>query len=266
MKILNVVFALVIGTLLQNCSNIFGPESPNKWVKGRQFITPDDSKVPDSMRALFKEDASILALRDVQSDPESKETLIILPSELVKYYYQGLIYLYDTSSLRSRDSVIDIYNIHASPNPSPHDFYLDIDSTKDWARAWREGNTLTGNQQIDDLMQKYNLQISQYYDFSWEHSVTLFSSEPINTSALAKKFELIEGVLHSAAVGYFGGPHDITATIKTNYLLLKFYVGWGDCPSGCIARHYWEFQISFYGGVKLIKSYGNPLPEDIYRF
>jgi hypothetical protein len=263
MKILSIVFVFLVSILLESCNSIVGPGSSGKWITGRQITAADDSKIPDSLKALFREDASILALRDVQSDPESKETLIILPPELLKFYYYGLIHVYNAFSLPARDSVIDIYKIHTFPNPQPHDLDLYIDSTKSWAHVWREGNRLTGNQQIDYLMQKYNLQFSRYYDFPWGHSVALVSAEPINVFALGKKFELINGIFHAGSNGYYNESYDIKSKIGTNYLLLKFNIGWGDCPSGCIAKHYWEFQVSFPGSVKFIKSYGDPIPRDI---
>jgi hypothetical protein len=37
---------------------------------------------------------------------------------------------------------------------------------------------------------------------------------------------------------------------------------WGDCPSGCIYEHFWEFKITD-GTVKLLSEYGSPLPDDV---
>jgi hypothetical protein len=38
-------------------------------------------------------------------------------------------------------------------------------------------------------------------------------------------------------------------------------VGWGDCPSGCISRHVWTFEVKADGGVRLVSETGEPVPS-----
>jgi len=46
-----------------------------------------------------------------------------------------------------------------------------------------------------------------------------------------------------------GGAYQITLTL-----------GWGDCPSGCINRHTWVYEVTGSGEVSLIEESGDPVP------
>ncbi|MFH0715069.1 MAG: hypothetical protein V1847_04840 [Candidatus Diapherotrites archaeon] len=41
---------------------------------------------------------------------------------------------------------------------------------------------------------------------------------------------------------------------------ITFWKGWGDCPAGCISKHYWEFTVSQEGNVSKTSEYGDVLP------
>src|SRR5262249_47965183 len=51
---------------------------------------------------------------------------------------------------------------------------------------------------------------------------------------------------------FFGDGSDITSSQVGRYLFRR---GWGDCPSGCYANHYWDFQVT-NGTVTLLSEYG----------
>ena len=209
---------------------------------------------------MLNEDASILALRDVHSDPSNKENLVILPEETVESYYRGLVHIYNANSIAARDSVIEIYEIHSFPYPETHALIVSVDSTKNWVSAWQNGQRLTGNQQIDFLMETYDLQLDRYYHWSWAHAAVLLSEEAINIFALSKKFKPIDGIIYAESIGVCCDGDDIEGNIESNYISFEFSEGWGDCLAGCIHRHYWMFHVKFNGTVEFIGSYGDPLP------
>jgi len=47
-----------------------------------------------------------------------------------------------------------------------------------------------------------------------------------------------------------GGGYTIVVTL-----------GWGDCPSGCISRHTWTFDVDADGTVDLTSETGEPVPS-----
>jgi hypothetical protein len=43
---------------------------------------------------------------------------------------------------------------------------------------------------------------------------------------------------------------------------VQVYIGWGDCPAGCISHHIWLYHISRGGTVELLSQEGEPLPGE----
>ena len=192
-----------------------------------RMVYGDDSKISDSIKTLFNEDAARLALRDIQSNSSDKENLIIIPAYYVESYYYGLVHFYNANYIPERDVVIDTYKIHTFRYPETHTLIVAVDSTKDWVQEWKNGNRLTGNQKVDELMETYNLQLYHYYSWPILQAAVLFSEEPLNIHALCNKFKPIDGVIYAESYGVIGDGNNITASIETNGIKYIFSYGWG---------------------------------------
>jgi hypothetical protein len=72
-------------------------------------------------------------------------------------------------------------------------------------------------------------------------------------------FSKFEGVRFAEPDGYAGDGNDITAVAEDGKIKYTFILGWGDCPAGCTASHFWEFEVSINGNVKFNRSYGLPV-------
>ena len=44
---------------------------------------------------------------------------------------------------------------------------------------------------------------------------------------------------------------------------IELTIGWGDCPSGCIERHVWTYDVDATGGLKLVSESGDPVPSEL---
>jgi hypothetical protein len=254
MKTRNLFIVPLFLLTLQHCNAVDSNIDDNI-----QIVEGDDSAISDSLKALFKEDAARLSLRVVYSKPSDKENLIILPDDKVESYYRGLVHIYNANYIHERDLVIETYKIHAFRYPETHRLSVSVDSTKDWVQEWKNGNRLTGNQQVDNLMETYNLQLYHYYSWPNLNVAELISEKPLNIYALCNKFKPVEGVIYSEPDGTVGDGNDITGNIESGGIKFIFSFGWGDCPAGCISRHYWEFSVRSDGAVQFINSYGDPL-------
>lgn len=42
---------------------------------------------------------------------------------------------------------------------------------------------------------------------------------------------------------------------------VQVYMGWGDCPAGCIHHHVWTYEVTRGGAVRLLSEEGDPLQE-----
>ncbi len=253
MKILTFLSMLLGILFIQNCSTTTEPD----YNLPVQITRGNDSQFSDSLKTLLKEDAAILALRDLQSDPATKETLVFIPDNLIESYYRGLVHIYNAVVNPQVDLVVNKYKIHTFRSPETHRLIVSVDTSKAWTKVWRNGERLTGNPQVDQLMIQYNLQLSRFH--SSFNFVVLYAEEPLNIFALSKKFGVIEGVNFSEPDGIVGDGNNIESKIEKTFISYAFSYGWGDCPAGCISRHYWEFWVMFDGSVKFVKSYGDPL-------
>jgi len=221
----------------------------------------DDSELPDSLRRAYLEDAGILTLRIVEDVGGEASDQVELPNELLNALYSALIHVYRATDLAARDTVVDMFDIHVMHTWAIRSLIVAVDSTKAWTEAWRNGERLTGNEQIDQLMETYDLELDEYYDFPWGPLVTLKSIRPLNMAALARRFAAINGVRYSEPNGGAGDGSNITARTEGTCWRLEYSLGWGDCPAGCIARRFWAFEVDHKGRVAFAGSRGSPLPD-----
>ncbi len=255
-KISVLLFAFFV---FASCENATQKTYLPDWESGKKMAEADKSKCPSGLRNIYNEDAATLALRDVHEyDSLYKYTLVEIPKGLIKLYYNGLLHIYNSTTIPARDSVVSLYKIHPSRNPETHQLLAAVDGNAEWVENWENGVRLTGNPEIDRLMKKYNLQLESYYTNG--ALVCLSSPKAINIRAFCCLFEKINGVFYSHPNHFFGGGKEITASIKEECLELIISIGYGDCPSGCVYRHYWLFEVEYDGTVHYIKSYGDPAP------
>src|SRR5438445_13088537 len=74
----------------------------------RSFV--NDSRVPDELRILYREDAARLALLELQSRPGGYGDIAI-SAELIDTYYAALVQVFNAVGLGARDTLVMIYSI-----------------------------------------------------------------------------------------------------------------------------------------------------------
>lgn len=220
----------------------------------------NETSVPEQNRALYAEDAAQLALRYVESfrDPADRDPE--LPAEIVAGFYNALLHVYNERH-QARDSVADMFRIHAFPSYSTHELLVEVDIRSDWTAPWLVGEPLTGLAEIDALVSEYELTITKVFSPAPIHTyVVLFSERPLDMRALGERFLPIAGIEAADANQFAGGGNDIEGTIERGLLRLTYSVGFGDCPAGCINRHYWFFDITEDGAARFRGTNGDPIP------
>ncbi len=256
--------AILLGILaiifISGCELTESNETLIDWTKGKTINVVDNSTVSDTVKNLLYEDAAILALREVYKNDSTKFNLIEIPEELINLYYNGLLQIHQTQNIPFRNLIIDRYNIHTSKNPSLNSMILGLQSNLDWAQRWREGFSLTGNEKADNYISQYDLRIANFYTSGNREIFVVETPFYLNILALASHFEPLEGVAYAEPNSYFGGGTEIRASIESEYVKYIFEFGWGDCPSGCIYKHYWIYRVYYNGEVEFIEEYGDRLP------
>jgi hypothetical protein len=71
---------------------------------------------------------------------------------------------------------------------------------------------------------------------------------------LASIYAQTAGIIYAGPNSLGGDGSDITSSQVGRYLFKR---GWGDCPSGCTYKHFWDFQVT-NGNVTLLNEYGDP--------
>ena len=147
--------------------------------------------------------------------------------------------------------------IHTRANHILRYFVVGIDTSYDWTKRWVDGFKFTGNNTIDSLLVKYNFE--PHTTVAINGFVTIYSEKPLNIWYLLTLFEEISGVTYAEPSVCIGGGSTINAQMESSYIKYIFFMGWGDCRSGCLYGHFWEYTVSYGGEVRFISSYGDEL-------
>lgn len=211
----------------------------------QQIAAPDDAALPDSIQQQYRADAAQLAMRYVQAKGAASDA-VELPDDRIQLFYNALVHVYEARHLSARDRVVDL---HTFPRYNVHEIIVAVDTSVPWTNAWKEGERLTGESNVDALIQEYDVSV-QYKAWSHQPAALIRSEEPINTVALSQRFERLDGVVYAEQNGYVGGGNDIEATVGATGIVLTYSRGWGDCPAGCIHRETWTFWVDADGTVR----------------
>lgn len=236
--------------MLAACDTATAPRSMQSSV--------DDSRVPAELRAAYLEDANRLALRDLLANGFSE---VPIPQDAVQPYYDALVLVYNATALPARDTVVDVYGIH-STGPATRSLLLQLLGTETWVERLARREIPTGDATVDTLLTRYSLTVASVYTLhDGDVLITLGPLEPVNISALAQLFNGISGVRFAEPNNLIGDGNDIGGLIDGSRVLLDYSVGYGDCPSGCIARRFYHFAVRDDGTVEYLGASGSPPPH-----
>ncbi|KAB1064439.1 T9SS type A sorting domain-containing protein [Salibacter halophilus] len=215
----------------------------------------------DSIIEKYNDDADRLAVRKIERDSLSYIDNVEIPNQLSDTILNALLAVYNATSIPAWDSVIDRYEIHTFPNPNINKLLISADSSLAWMEQLQSGNSPSAHPLLDSLMTKYNFTLTSYYDFggSWYLDDATFTSDSnYNITGLINLLDTTQEAEFRKM--YFAGDgNDITSTINNDHVELIYSIGWGDCPAGCINRHYWKYKVYFDCRVEFISSYGDPV-------
>lgn len=227
--------------------SLLGCESLTSDPTLEQDTSSDDAALPDSVRQRYADDAARLTARYLQEhEPETDE--VDLPDDRVQRVYDALMHVYNAGQIAARDA---IEGIHTFPRVSLYETLVALDTTVAWTDAWRAGERLTGEPDVDALVETYELSV-EYNSEASQPVAVVQSEEPIYTPALSRRFAEIGGVTQAEPNGTAGDGNDIEAVVEEDAVLLTYSRGEGDCPSGCIYREAWTFRVDAEGVVRFV--------------
>lgn len=212
----------------------------------------------DSVTKLYWRDATALAIRELRKGKAPEQQEIEVPAALIQEIYDALIAVHRATALAARDSVVSMFGIHTFPEAQ--ELIVGVDPTRAWTHAWANGVLETGNVAIDSLVARYGLTLRRYFAWSSRPAALLGRTWVLNVTALATRFEGIDGVRYVEPDAFAGDGSDIRAERSAGGWRLEFSLGFGDCPAGCTGRHDWSFTVDASSRVTFVGSRGDALP------
>jgi len=233
-------------------------QSPNVLLaKGNTNVKAPSVELSRKLERKFKRDAARLALRMEADKEELRYQNIIISPGNVESIYQALVTVYQNDETAQS---IAKCNVHTFPNPSIDHFNVIFDKNVDWATPLRQGVSETDSDEINELLDEYNLVISKHVQWnSTQDAITIRSKKPLNMAALSNEFYNIEGVAEiDLGVPSIAG-NDIKIERMEKGWELEYILQFGSYVDDG-KKHVWKYRVSDEGEVTFISETGDPIP------
>ena len=212
-------------------------------------------ELPAELVAAYREDAARLAVRELNSTAQTGELDATIPQDRIDYFFGLFTKIY--WMCRDVDSIPDLSGIHTLKNPNLRQIMVVLEKDSPFKENWSKGITLTNNLYLNQLITKNKITIKNYRETTLGPSLTMETAGFVNTKELAFLVKNFESIRHAEAEGKVGDGNDITfGSDSKNGLALKYSIGEGDCPSGCINRKTWVFYILPDGSITYMGTRG----------
>lgn len=214
---------------------------------------------PDSVVAKYNDDADFLALQRILNTNSHHIDSAEIPQAWSDTIMHALLAVYNATSLPARDSVIEMYPIHHHHSLTLKPVSLSVYYDEPYLSQLQNGIFPTGYPDFDALIYKYYLHFVSVssYRIAGRREVYFMSDSNLNIEALKDTFATVNASITDNSV--MGSGDYIWDTVAADHITLTYSFGWGDCPSGCMWRHFWEFRVSYNCEVTYVRSYGDPL-------
>ncbi len=220
----------------------------------------NDNTLPDYLKAIYKRDATRLALRLINKEQRLSKQTIIVPEELVQAVYNALVAV-RVSDYGAIDTIASKYYVRSFPIPNVESIILVFEHDAPWVEPLKQRIDTTANPSINAIIRQYNLVMTRMVYLDEERAgLVLQSREPINVPALAMKFFTDEGIGSIEEVLPYGDGNDIDIARTASGWELKYSVKFGNCVNQCQKFYDWKFSINEAGEVAYLGGSGHTIP------
>lgn len=230
-------------------------------------IVQSSCSASDSIITLYSDDADKLALDRILRNNLPYADSVLIPQEYSDTILNALIAVYNATGLPARDTVVDLYHIHACTVGVLRRMVIGADSSQLWMQQLKNGIIPTGVNIADSLMAAYNLSVYRYNSYNsllypGSHIVEFITDRNYNMNAMADLWDTVPGVLYGFPHFFLCPGFSLEDSIYPDHVELTYSRGWGDCAAGCPHR-YWKFNVYFDCSVEYLGSYGATVPLGI---
>lgn len=220
----------------------------------------NDNVMPDYLKALYKRDATRLALRLINKEQRLSKQTIIVPEELVQAIYNALVAV-RVSDYGSVETIASKYYVRTFPVPNVESIILVFEHDAEWVEPLKHRADTTASPSINNIIRQYNLVMTRMVYLDEERAgLVLQSREPINVPALAMKFFTEEGIGSIEEVLPYGDGNDIAIERTKDGWEVKYSVRFGNCVNQCQKFHDWAFTVNEAGEVSYEGDSGHTIP------
>jgi hypothetical protein len=195
---------------------------------------------------LYTWDVRNLTLRRMWEVQSPDTALVSIPIAWQDTVMGGLAAIHNAFILPERDSVFNLYCVHDLASSGlfiTKEIMVFVDTNYLWTDAWQNLITFTGNPQVDTLMTKYDLEVIEFYNFSFGNMALLATDSLWNVYALTDSLEMIPGVEYGEPNQLIGAAGRIIYNKTGNERYYTFWFQWNDCFDGCDNAHAWKFKV-----------------------
>lgn len=228
-----------------------------------QFVSIDNDKtqteIPKRLERKFRRDAARLALRLNGEQEDLRYQSIPIPRQNIESFYNILSGIYlENETAKS----IEKCNVHTFPDPSIDHFVVIFDKTVDWAEPLRQGISETTNDDINDLLDDYDLIIEKHVQWNdTQDAITIRSKEPLNMAALANEFYNIDGITEIDLGIPKAGGNDIQLRRVQDGWEVEYILRFGSYISGEGKAHTWNYKALDNGQIIFVSESGDEIPS-----
>jgi hypothetical protein len=227
-----------------------------------QFVSLDAEKIqteiPKRLERKFRRDAARLALRLNAEREDLRYQSIPIPRQNIESFYNILSGIYLNNETAKS---IEKCNVHTFPDPSIDHFVVIFDKAVEWAEPLRQGISETTNDEINDLLDDYDLIIEKHVQWNdTQDAITIRSKEPLNMAALANEFYNIDGITEIDLGIPKAGGSDIQLR-RVHGWEVEYILRFGSYISGEGKAHIWNYKALDNGQIIFVSESGDEIPS-----
>ena len=240
---------------------------PSSFVMGQRpsakftSLTGDNSQsvLPKRLERKFRRDAARLALPLNAEQEDLRYQNMVIPRQNVDDFYRILSNIYlEHETAKS----IAKCNVHTFPDPSIDHFVVIFDKDAEWASPLRQGISETTSDDINDLLDEFDLIIEKHVQWNdTQDAITIRSREPLNMAALANEFYNIDGITEIDLGIPKAGGNDIQIRRVQDGWEVAYILRFGSILSGEGKSHIWSYKALDNGGIKFMEETGDEIPS-----
>lgn len=209
----------------------------------------------------YKKDATRLALRLMSQNGNYATLEAKAPTNVVEGIYNALVGVHNSNDPMAK-MVTRNHKLHTFPVPSVDRFFVVYNRGAEWAKPLRLGDDRTDNDQINGLIDEFNLKITKHVEWDEENnSFHVKAKESLNVAPIGQSISKVDGVKMVDLLMPDGDGNDIEIAKIADGYELNYMIKFDSCITGCKKKHVWTFHVTASGTkVKFIREFGDDLP------